>query len=509
MKVSTRLAILTMTALIALLAVGAGALYGLRQAMVDDKRDEIVNLLEMANHLATYFHDQEIAGRMTTEQAQAATRLALNQLNYSATSFFWVRLPNGLTLVHRDPSVIGKINIGRAPDGRPDGDLYREMLDRERTPVMTVRARHPTSGDFVVKMNGIIEFKPWGWWIGTGFFTDDIDATFWRVGGFLIALIVVAIIGIGLIAWQIIRRLTGTLGGEPAYAGDVMNRIAQGDLSLPITLRPDDNSSLLAAMARMRQSLTEMLTKIISGSDTVTVGTTQIAQGNLDLSSRTEEQAAALQQTAASMEQLTAAVKHNADNANEARSLATNASEIAAEGSTIVNEVVGTMSGIQDSSSKIADIIGIIEGIAFQTNILALNAAVEAARAGEQGRGFAVVASEVRNLAQRSSTSAKEIKELIETSADRVRNGAELVARAGETMDKVSTAISRVTGIMGEIAAASHEQSRGIEQINQAIAQMDEVTQQNAALVEEAAAAAGSLQDQAEQLRSAVGVFRT
>jgi methyl-accepting chemotaxis protein-1 (serine sensor receptor) len=209
------------------------------------------------------------------------------------------------------------------------------------------------------------------------------------------------------------------------------------------------------------------------------------------------------------MEELTATVKQNAENAKQASGLADNASAVANEGSAIVSQVVETMTGIEHSSAKIAEIIGMIEGIAFQTNILALNAAVEAARAGEQGRGFAVVASEVRSLAQRSSTAAKEIRELIEMSGGRVQAGTELVARAGETMQRVGTAIQRVTDIMGEIASASNEQSRGIEQVNQAISQMDEVTQQNAALVEEAAAAAGSMEDQAKQLTAAVGEFRT
>ncbi|TDV33669.1 methyl-accepting chemotaxis sensory transducer with Cache sensor [Paraburkholderia caballeronis] len=508
MKVSTRLAILTMVALLALVVVGAGSLYSVREAMLEQKREQVTNLLRMAEHLAAYFHGEEVAGRMTTEQAQTATRLALNQLNYADTSFFWVRRPNGLTLVHRDPSVIGRINMGKAPDGRPDGELYREMLDREHTPVMLVLAKHPTTGKMIDKMNGLVEFKPWDWWIGTGFFLDDVSAAFWSIGWLLIGLIVVATVGIALVAWQIIRRLTGTLGGEPAYAGEVMHRMAAGDLGVPIALKPGDDSSLLASVARMRQGLTDMIARVRSGSDAVTVGTTQIAAGNTDLSSRTEEQAASLQQTAASMEELTAAVKQNSEHAHHASSLAHDATAVAAEGRTIVGEVVATMAGIAESSGKMAEIIGIIEGIAFQTNILALNAAVEAARAGEQGRGFAVVASEVRNLAQRSSTAAKEIKALIETSDGRVQSGSELVARAGDTMDKVGAAIQRVNDIMGEIASASHEQSRGIEQVNQAVMQMDEVTQQNAALVEEAAAAANSLNDQAEQLRTAVAVFR-
>jgi methyl-accepting chemotaxis protein len=507
MKVSTRLTVLALTALVALLLVGSYSLYSVKRAMLEDKRAQITNLLEMAEHLAAYYHDQEVAGTMTTEQAQSATKLALSQLNYSDQSYFWVRLPDGTTLVHRKTSSIGKINVGKAPDGRPDSDLYREMLDREHIPVMSTLAKHPTTGEMVEKMNGIVEFKPWNWWIGTGIFTDDINATFWRTGGFLVALISMATIGIAALAWQIIRSVIGALGGEPVDVAQAMHRMASGDLSVPIVPAPGDNRSLLASLARMRQSLLDMVARIGASSEAVTTGTTQIAAGNTDLSARTEQQAASLQETAASMEELTATVKQNSDNARQASGLADNANVVAREGSQIVGKVVNTMEGIQESSGKIAEIIGIIEGIAFQTNILALNAAVEAARAGEEGRGFAVVASEVRGLAQRSSSAAKDIKLLIEASGTRVAEGAELVSRAGETMEKVGFAIQRVTDIMGEIASASNEQSRGIEQINQAITQMDEVTQQNAALVEQAAAAAGSLEDQAKHLRAAVAVF--
>jgi methyl-accepting chemotaxis protein len=258
----------------------------------------------------------------------------------------------------------------------------------------------------------------------------------------------------------------------------------------------------------MCESLKEVVGKVRAGSETIATATSQIAAGNLDLSSRTEQQASSLQQTASSMEELTSTVQLNAQNAQQASSLATNASEVAHKGSDVVGRVVETMSQISERSTKIADITGIIEGIAFQTNILALNAAVEAARAGEQGRGFAVVASEVRSLAQRSSSAAKEIKDLITASVQTIQDGSALAGDAGRTMADVTQAIARVTDIMGEIAAASNEQSRGIEQIGVAITQMDEVTQQNAALVEEAAAASQSLDEQGGQLSQAVAFFQ-
>ncbi|MEZ2353765.1 methyl-accepting chemotaxis protein [Caballeronia sp. RCC_10] len=285
--------------------------------------------------------------------------------------------------------------------------------------------------------------------------------------------------------------------------------IASGDLRRHVNVTSNDEmGQLLRGLSTMQSSLIETVRSVRSGSESIASATKQIAAGNIDLSSRTEEQASALQQTASSMDQLTGTVKQNADNARQASALAANASEIAGKGSHVVSQVVTTMGEINQSSAKIADIITIIEGIAFQTNILALNAAVEAARAGEEGRGFAVVAGEVRSLAQRSSAAAKEIKELIDTSVERVQSGSALVDEAGRTMTEISGAVQRVTDIMGEIAAASEEQSSGIDQVARAVTQMDEVTQQNAALVEEAAAAAQSLEDQAAALRTAVETFR-
>jgi methyl-accepting chemotaxis protein-1 (serine sensor receptor) len=284
------------------------------------------------------------------------------------------------------------------------------------------------------------------------------------------------------LGWFLLRRAIMT---PLAEALKHFAHISDGDLTHDVSIKTrDEMGQLLAGVATMKDKLAATVGTVRLSSEAIASASKQIAAGNTDLSSRTEEQAASLQETAASMEELTSAVKKNSENAKQASGLADNANVVANEGSVIVGQVVDTMAGIEESSTKIAEIIAMIEGIAFQTNILALNAAVEAARAGEQGRGFAVVASEVRSLAQRSSAAAKEIKGLIETSGNRVQAGTELVARAGETMQRVGTAIQRVTDIMGEIASASNEQSRGIEQVNQAISQMDEVTQQNAALVE-------------------------
>ena len=303
----------------------------------------------------------------------------------------------------------------------------------------------------------------------------------------------------------ITRAVSGPLG----VAIDVARTVSQGDLRTRIRVDgKDETSKLLGALHEMNERLTTVVGRVRDASTSIAGAAREIAAGNMDQSQRTEQQAASLQETASSMEQLTSTVKQNADNAQQGSTLAANASSVAQKGSAVVGQVVSTMQDISDSSTKIADITGIIEGIAFQTNILALNAAVEAARAGEQGRGFAVVASEVRSLAQRSSSAAKEIKDLIADSVERIRDGSSLAGEAGKTMTEVTHAVARVTDIMSEIAAASSEQSRGIEQINLAITQMDNVTQQNAALVEQAAAASRSMEEQGERLSETVGFFR-
>ena len=311
-----------------------------------------------------------------------------------------------------------------------------------------------------------------------------------------------------LLAWIITRSITRALGGEPNYASSIAREISHGNLAVEVQVADGNPDSLLANLRTMRDSLAKVVATVRSGSESVAAASSQIAQGNQDLSARTESQASALEETAASMEELSSTVKQNADNARQANQLAQSASTVAVQGGEVVSQVVDTMRGISDSSSKIADIINVIDGIAFQTNILALNAAVEAARAGEQGRGFAVVAGEVRTLAGRSAEAAKEIKTLITDSVNRVEQGTTLVDKAGQTMSEVVSSIRRVTDIMGEISAASSEQSAGVSQVGEAVMQMDQATQQNAALVEEMAAAASSLNTQAQDLVQAVAVFQ-
>lgn len=325
----------------------------------------------------------------------------------------------------------------------------------------------------------------------------------------LMLIITAAAVTIGAgIAGFIVRDILKSLGGEPSQASALAKSIAAGDLAVPIHTREDDHSSVLYTMKEMRDSLVQIVTQVRSGTDTIATASSEIASGNQDLSTRTQQQAGALEQTTSSVGELTATVKQNAENAKQANKLAVAASQVAIKGGEVVSQVVATMDSINESSRKVVDIISVIDGIAFQTNILALNAAVEAARAGEQGRGFAVVASEVRTLAQRSAAAAKEIKSLIGDSVEKVDVGSRLVNDAGTTMQDIVVSVKRVTDIMAEISAASAEQTAGIEQINAAVTQMDQVTQQNAALVEQASAASESMQEQADNLAQVVSVFK-
>ena len=323
----------------------------------------------------------------------------------------------------------------------------------------------------------------------------------------LLALGIALTCGVGL-AWSIPRGIVRELGAEPRELGLVAQRVSQGDLSPVVGAAAAPKGSVLASLGVMQSSLARVVGQVRQASDSIATGSTEIAVGNADLSSRTEQQASNLQQTASSMAQMNTTVQGNADTAQQASQLATSASAAAEKGGIVVSQVVSTMDDISDSSRKISDIIGVIDGIAFQTNILALNAAVEAARAGEQGRGFAVVAGEVRNLAQRSAEAAKQIKELIGTSVDKVQAGTRLVSEAGTTMEDIVTQVRRVSDLISEISASTIEQTAGIGQVSQSVNQLDQTTQQNAALVEQSAAAAASLQQQASRLSDVVQVFR-
>lgn len=329
------------------------------------------------------------------------------------------------------------------------------------------------------------------------------NAMLWTVGELLAAIALGVVLG-----WRALNSLHQQLGADASEVARVANAVADGDLTVPIAIHGLPAGSVMAAISRMQQSLQDTVSRVLRISSNLASGSNEIATGNNDLSQRTEQQSAALERTAATMDELGTTVRHNAENSKQASQLADQASAVATRGGTVVGQAVETMRGINDSSRRIADIIGVIDGIAFQTNILALNAAVEAARAGEQGRGFAVVASEVRSLAQRSAEAAREIKALITASVERVEAGSALVDQAGDTMQEVVHAIERVTAVMAEIRTASVEQSAGVAQVGQSVAELDKATQQNAALAEESAAAAESLKAQGQQLAQAMTFFK-
>ena len=504
MKLSTRILLLCVTTLLGIVIIASISLNTLRETMLQERKAQLSLLVTLAEASLQKMYALEKSGALTHEQAQAQAKLIIGSFAKDENYFFVRGYTDDINYVHPNPKRVGVMD----KEGRAAGDRYRSALQGNTVGYIQADGTRPGAKEKVQKLYAVTKFAPWDWTVGFGAYIDDINAAFLRnalilliVGGVLMALV-------AGIAWHMFRTIIGQLGGEPVDAMGIVDRIAHGDLSTQISLRANDRGSLLFSIKSMRDNLSVMVGGVRVGTDTITTASSEIAAGNLDLSSRTEQQAGSLEETASAMEELTSTVKQNADNARQANQLAVSASSVAVEGGNVVGQVVETMRSINDSSKKIVDIISVIDGIAFQTNILALNAAVEAARAGEQGRGFAVVATEVRTLAQRSAAAAKEIKSLIDDSVERVDTGTKLVERAGSTMGEIVSSVQRVSDVVAEISAASQEQSTGIEEVNRAITQMDEVTQQNAALVEQAAAAAASMQDQAGNLAQLVSVFK-
>ncbi|ARK48642.1 methyl-accepting chemotaxis protein [Burkholderia pseudomallei] len=495
---------------VGLLGVGAWSAFETRTTMLAERKEGMANLVDSAAGVVKAYYALAQSGKMSDEDARRDALERLAAMRYGDSGYLFVMDSKPVVLMHPTlPKLVGT-QVGDYLD--PDGKrLFVTILNAAKAGghgFAEYRGRLPHSETAVPKISYVTRFAPWDWNISSGVFLKDIDTVYYEtlVGHLAVVFVIGLVITAAMLV--IIRNVRASLGGEPHEAASLAARIAAGDLTRPVAVRAGDGTSMMAAMRDMQGRLRSTIGGIRRAAESIAAASHEIASGNHDLSQRTEQQAASLEETAASMEELTATVKQNAENARQASGLANNASEIALKGNDVVSRVIGTMGEINDSSRKIADIIGVIDGIAFQTNILALNAAVEAARAGEQGRGFAVVAGEVRSLAQRSATAAKEIKQLIDASVERVNNGSALVGQAGETMTEILQAVRRVTDIMGEIAAASEEQSSGISQVGRAVTQMDEMTQQNAALVEEAAAAASSLQEQAARLRESVSAFQ-
>jgi methyl-accepting chemotaxis protein len=513
MKVGTRLGLgfaLVLVLLVAVTVVGI-----LRMAQIQDRLDHVVGVNNVSTRLVIDMRNN-VAGRVAS--LRVLTLLAdpadmepeLNKFKEQTRKYDEAQQKLSEVFASsasdEEKKLLGQIKEYEAvamPAIAKASELYLANNAMDATRVM-VREIRPAQKKWVEALDQLagIEDKQ------NSQSQVDAEAAFVNARNFMLALLALAV-ALGVAAAVVITRgLLKQLGGEPDYTARIAGSIANGDLSIAIETSASDRGSLLIEMKEMRDSLVGIVARVRRGTETIGTASREIAAGNIDLSSRTELQASSLEKTASAMEKLTGTVKQNADNAREANQLAATASNVASKGGEVVSQVVDTMGSINASANKIVDIIGVIDGIAFQTNILALNAAVEAARAGEQGRGFAVVASEVRNLAQRSAAAAKEIKTLIGDSVEKVERGSKLVGQAGVTMDEVVASVKRVTDIMGEIANASAEQSAGIEQVNHSIIEMDSMTQQNAALVEEAAAAAQSLQDQAAELARVVSIFR-
>ncbi len=508
LTVSKKLWLLVSSAVVGIAILTTIFLLSERTLIMEERKNAIREEVETASSVILHYQELAAKGGLPEDEAKAKALEAVKAMRFGDGNYYFI-FNTQLRMVMQPikPELEGKdLTENKDPAGK---HLFVEMADAVKAngvgfvPYMWPK---PGQQEAVPKISYAKGIPAWGWIIGSGVYVDTVEAVFWQRLAIFSAGAAALVVMLGAISLFIARSITRPL----TQAVKVAKTVAAGDLTSRIDAvqSNDETGELLHALREMNESLVRIVGEVRHGAETITAASSEIAHGNMDLSSRTESQAGALEETASSMEQLTSTVKQNADNAYQANGLAQAASDVAIKGGDVVLQVVETMGSINTSSRKIVDIIGVIDSISFQTNILALNAAVEAARAGEQGRGFAVVAAEVRTLAQRSASAAKEIKTLIDNSVHQVDVGSKLVNLAGDTMTEVVTSIRRVTDIMAEITAASREQSQGIEQVNRAVMEMDDVTQQNAALVEEAAAAASSLQDQAVNLSQVVSVFK-
>ncbi|RQS19113.1 MULTISPECIES: methyl-accepting chemotaxis protein [unclassified Burkholderia] len=510
-QLSVRVRILTLIvmSILGLLLISGSALIQAKKRVIDGREDMLRNVVDQGVGIIARQYLLAQSGIISETQAKKIALDELASLPHGSHDAFFAFDNSGVYILAPEfPEIVGK-NLSDLKDSK--GTLVtQELRAVAQRGGGVAHYWYPKSGGRVPleKMTYAEMFRPWGWVLAAGVYNDDVDADVFADTAKLCGATLALLLTLLVVGLRITRSVMSSLGGEPSYAAEVARQLASNDLTAKIKLASGDQSSLLYALNETVVNLRLTIERIQISSTSVAKASQEIAIGNRDLSTRTEGQAASLEETAASLTQLTETVKQNVDNAQQASILASNATGIANEGNEAMKCMMETIELINDSSTKISEITGVIEGIAFQTNILALNAAVEAARAGEQGRGFAVVASEVRSLAQRSATAAKEIKELITTSVSTIKDGAQQATHVCTTMEHVKGAIERVSNLVGEIAIASEEQGRGIAQANQAVLHMDAATQQNAALVEQAAAAAYSLEEQAVNLKDAVAVFK-
>ena len=509
-RVRSRLFMLVALVFVGIVTITVISLINLRSAMLEERRSKIVGLVDSALSVITHVQQLQQEGKLSEADAKKQVTDILRYAKYEKSNYIFI-YDTDFTRIMLPPVADTE---GRTFKDLKDSKgklILQEMINTAVTKnngFVDYWFPRPGSTEDFPKLGYVRYFPEWKWMVGTGVYVDDIDNAFWATARVDMLICAILLLCVGGFVLLISRSILFQLGGEPAYALKVVRQVSQGNLTARAQLRANDSDSLLAQIQLMIDQLRHVIAQVRDSSESIDVAAREITQGNMDLSTRTESQSASLQVTASSIEELTTTVRQNSESAYQASQLANSASNVAVHGGVVVNNVVDTMNSIKDSSSKIVDIISVIDGIAFQTNILALNAAVEAARAGEQGRGFAVVASEVRTLAHRSATAAKEIKQLIQDSVEKVQAGTALVDDAGKTMHEIVTSVKQVTEIVSHIAMASKSQSDGIDQVNSSIMEMDTATQQNAALVEEAAAAAQSMQDQSHLLVQTVSAFR-
>lgn len=477
-----------------------------RDTLMNERINSLKSFVASAQTLVERYVERADSGEFSEEAAKGFARKNLSALDLDGSYVY--AFDSNIHLVYHPKREIGSDMSGFRDDNGVY--FYRELKALADSPADDTLEYVSTNadGEDVSRINYVRYVPEWDWYLAANVYISDIQHAFWA--GVLKMSLIAGVIGaiITLIMGWIIRNVLGDLGGDPRQARDAVKDIAEGDLTTPLNVRSGDDRSLLAAIEGMRAHLAESMTDIRHASTTITVGVGQIHNGNQDLAARTEQQAASIGETASSMEELTQTVRQNADNARQASGLAGEARTTAAEGGEMMDQVVSTMQGITDSSRQVTEIVGVIDSIAFQTNILALNASVEAARAGEQGRGFAVVANEVRTLASRSADASREIRQLIDASNRKIDAGSEIVATAGDTIRRVVQSVARMTDLIEEISVASGEQSNGIDQVNEAVVQMDQVTQQNASLVQQASAAASTLNAQVATLEQALAGFK-
>ncbi|GHA84594.1 methyl-accepting chemotaxis protein [Modicisalibacter luteus] len=490
-----------------MLIVGWSA-FDKRETLLEERKRSLQLFITSAHNMVEDFVGRAESGELTVEEAKQRATERLATLSFGDGGYIFVFDSQQDIVYHprREPG--SDMTSFQDDNGKY---LYRELTQvaqAEGGGFVDYMSRNTEGNTEEPKLSYVLRIPEWDWQMATGVYLKDVQAAFWSslFGLGLILLAVGATLSTAM--FFIIRDVLKSLGGDPRHARDVVQQIASGDLTRPLQLKSGDSSSLLAAIEGMRQRLSSSLAQVRQAAEQINSGSSRIAAGNQDLSARTEQQAASIEETASSMEELTQTVRQNADNAHQASTIADETSSTARQGGTMMGEVVTTMRGISESTQRVNEVISVIDSIAFQTNILALNASVEAARAGEQGRGFAVVAGEVRTLASRSAEAAREIRTMIQASNEQVEAGATLVDQTGNTIHDVVTSVARMSELMREIASASQEQSAGIEQVGQAVGQMDQVTQQNASLVQEASVTSSSLEAQAHQLEEIVAWFK-